>query len=241
MKRFILLTTTIFLTLNTFSQEFSSLTVEGKAIVKQIPENILIEIEIISADPDYATCAEKLMKGSNDLQKDLVNQGVDPDTIKISNLKIVEDIVYREGAEVKLGYKGLTSLSIENKFSLQLLSTVMTTMKKGHYNFNLSVEFILSESQKQVLINLAIENSISDAILKAEIIAKSANIDLVSIKSINYNNEFRYYDYDSEMYNRVRYVAPRMAESRGSREFELNQKELAVEKTITIEWITKSK
>lgn len=241
MKRIYLFTSVLFLSLNTFSQQYSTLTVEGKAIVKQVPENILITIEVSSKDIDYSTCVDKLIKSSIDLHKDLLVHGIDSNIIKTSDFKIAEDIDYQSGDRVKVGYQGLIELSIESEFSNKLISNVMTIIKSGHYNFNLSVRFILSESQKQELINSAIKNSISDAVEKAGIIAKAANIELVKIKSITYDNEFRFYDYDSEMFNRVRYVAPRIAQGGGTAEFELNQKELAVEKFVTIEWITKSK
>lgn len=241
MKKTCLFAVVLLLSLNAFSQQYSTLTVEGKAIVKQIPENILITIEISSKDSEYSNCVDKLIKSSNDLYKDLTSQGIDSNIIKTSDFKIAEDIGYDSGVSVKIGYEGLIELSLESKFSNKLISNVMAMIKNGHYNFNLSVRFILSEVQKQELINSAINSSISDAIQKAEIISKAANIELVKIKSINYNNEFRYDDYDSEMFNRVRYVAPKIAQSSGTTEFELNQKEVAVEKFVTVEWITKSK
>jgi uncharacterized protein YggE len=121
----------------------------------------------------------------------------------------------------------------------------METMKKTDYKFSYSVEFILSDSQRQNLVNYAIENSVSDAKQKAEIIAKAAGIELIKIKSITYPNEYRQYDFETDMFNRVRYRAPMIAMAGSgkpdSNGISINQEEIAIEKTVTIEWITRSK
>jgi uncharacterized protein YggE len=248
MKRITFTSIFLFLTWISYSQEFSSLTVEGKAIIKEVPENVLITINLISSDPDYIICSDKLTNNSNNLQKDLINQGIDSKIIKANNFRIEENNQYQNGGLKKLGYNGLIELTIESKYSNQLLSIIMEVLKKNEYKFSYSVQFILSELQKQVLINYAIENAITDAKTKAEIIAKAANIELFKIKSIIYTNEFKYYNFDSDVFDRVYYrppppmlaqiVKPASDDSNG---ITINQKELAVEKLVTVEWITKVK
>ena len=119
----------------------------------------------------------------------------------------------------------------------------METMKKTDYKFSYSVEFILSDSQRQNLVNYAIENSVSDAKQKAEIIARAAGLELIKIKSITYPNEYKQYDFEADMFNRVKYRAPMIAMATGgepdSNGISINQEEIAIEKTVTIEWITR--
>jgi hypothetical protein len=73
MKRIILLTTCLLLSYNIFPQEFSTLIVEGKAIIKEVPENILVSISVSSKDPDYSVCSDNLTKNSNNFQKELIS------------------------------------------------------------------------------------------------------------------------------------------------------------------------
>jgi uncharacterized protein len=245
MKKIMLITIIFFLTWKSYSQEFSSLTVEGKAIIKEIPENILISISLTSSNPDYSECSDNLIKASNNLQKDLISHDINSKSIKANKFNVQEVYDYQNGQRIKRGYQGLIELTIEDKFSNQILTTIMEIMKKTDYKFGYSVEFILSDIQKQNLINYAIENSVSDAKQKAEIIAKSSGIELVKIKSINYPNEYKLYDFEADMFNRVKYRAPRISAvvmpSEDNSGISINQEEIAIEKTVTIEWITKSK
>lgn len=245
MKKIALITIIFFLTWKSYSQEFSSLTVEGKAIIKEIPENILISISLTSSNPDYGVCSDNLINASNNLQKDLITQNINSKSIKANKFSVQEDYDYQTGQRIKKGYQGIIELTIEDKFSNQLLTTIMEIMKKAEYKFGYSVEFTLSDVQKQNLINYAIENSVSDAKQKAEIIAKSAGIELVKIKSITYPNEYKLYDFEADMFNRVKYRAPRIAAmalpSEDNSGISVNQEEVAIEKTVTIEWITRSK
>lgn len=248
MKKIILILSVIFLSWNANSQEFSSLVVEGKAIIKEIPENILITINLTASNPDYAACSDNLTQSSNKLQKDLIALGINSKTIKANRFNIQEEYNYnyQNGVKTKLGYQGIIKLTIEDKFSNKILTAIMETMKKTDYKFNYSVDFILSDNQRQNLVNFAIENSVADAKQKAEIIARAAGIELIKIKSITYPNEFKPYDFEADIYNRVKYRAPMVAAMAADgginpNGISINQEEIAIEKTVTIEWITKAK
>lgn len=235
----------IFISMNIHAQDFSSLIVEGKAIIKEVPENILITINLTSSNPDYGICSDKLAQASIMLQKDLTSLGINSNTIKTSKFTVQEDFDYnyQNNERIKKGFQGMIVLTIEDKFSNQILSTIMETMKKPEYKFSYSVNFILSDSQRQNLVNYAIENSVSDAKLKAELIAKAAGLELIKIKSITYTNEYNRYDYEADMFNRSRYrpVAMSSSGNRAPNGITINQEEIAIEKTVSIEWITRSK
>jgi uncharacterized protein len=245
MKKIILITACLLLTCNIFSQEFSTLTVEGKAIIKEIPENILFSITLSSKDPDYSVCSDNLTKNSSSFQKELTTQGLDSKLIKISGFTIEEEIEYQNNTRKKIGYEGTVNLSIESPFSYKVLSTVMETIKKNPYQFSYTVNFVLSESQKQDIINYAIEKSIADAILKAEIIAKASNLELVRISSIKYSKDYFSYETDNDVISlvnqRIRFNVPMAMIMPPTDEMTINQEELAVEKIVTVEWITRSK
>jgi uncharacterized protein YggE len=246
MKNLLFFIAILLISINLYSQENSSLIVEGKAIIREVPENIRITIDVTSTNPDYAICSDNLVKSSNNLQKDLIDHGIDSKTIKANNFSVKEDIDYHNGIQTKKGFIGLIEFTIEGKFSINIVNTTMEVMKKNEYKFNYNVEFILSETQKQSLINYAIENAIADAKMKADIIAKAANIELVKIESITYPNEYKLYDYQSDLYNfdRIRYRSPMavmVGSSMDNNQMSINQEEVAVEKTVTIKWITKTK
>jgi uncharacterized protein YggE len=247
MKKLLTFILLLFISLNNFAQEYNSLIVEGKAIIKEIPENILITIHLLSSNSDYTVCSDNLTKASNKLQKDLIDLGISSNTIKANKFGVHEDYDYnyQSGERTKKGYQGSIELTIEDKFSSKILSTIMEVMKKTDYKFDYSVEFILSDLQRQNLVNYAIEKSVSDAKQKAEIIAKAADLELIRIKSIKYPNEYSEYNFESDKFNMVQFKAPRLAmvasEDSNSNGMSLNQEEIAIEKTVTIEWITRSK
>jgi len=245
MKKHILLTTLFFLSLNTYSQEYSTLIVDGKAIIKEIPENILVSITLSSKNSDYATCSDNLTKSSNSFQKELAEKGIDPGIIKTRGFNIEEDIEYQNNTRKKIGYEGSISISIESSFSDKTLQTIMETIKKSSYQFTYIVNFVLSESQKQEIINYAVAKSIADAKMKAEIIAKAANIELVRINSIKYSKDYFSYEISSDVISlvdqRTPIHMPMNITIPSSDEMTINQEELAVEKSVIVEWITKSK
>jgi uncharacterized protein len=245
MKRIFLLAIGLLLAIKMFAQDFASLTVEGKAIIKEIPENVLISISLSSRDPDYSVCSDNLKKNSNSFQKELVSKGIDPKIIKTSGLNIEEESEYQNNTRKRIGYKGTVNLSIECPFSDKVLSTVMETIKKNPYQFTYVVNFVFSESQKQEIINYAVEKSIADAKLKAEIIAKASNLDLIRIKSIVYSKDYFSYQPESDVISlvdqRIRFNTPMMMMMPTTDEMTINQEELAVEKIVTVEWITKHK
>lgn len=245
MKRFFLLTIGIIMAFKISAQEYSTLTVEGKAIIKEIPENVLFSISLTSKDPDYSVCSDNLKKNTNNFQNELVSKGIDPKIIKTSGLNIHEESDYQNNSRKRIGYKGTVNLSIECPFSDKVLSNVMETVKKNPYQFTYVVSFVLSETQKQEIINYAVEKSIADAKLKAEIIAKASNLDLIRIKSIVYTKDYFSYQPESDVISlvnqRIRFNTPMMMVMPPTDEMTINQEELAVEKIVTVEWITKQK
>jgi len=245
MKKIVLATTCLLFSCNIFSQEYSTLTVEGKAIIKEVPENVLFSVTLSSNDPDYSVCSDNLTRNSNSFQKALTDQGLDAKLIKISGFNIEEEIDYQNNTRKKIGYKGTVYLSIESPFSYKVLSAVMETIKKNPYQFSYTVNFVLSESQKQDIINYAIEKSVADAKLKADLIAKASNLELVRINSIKYSKDYFNYETDNDVISlvnqRIRYNVPLAIMMPQSDEMSINQEELAVEKIVTIEWITRSK
>jgi uncharacterized protein YggE len=245
MNRTVLLITALFISWNVYCQEFSTLTVDGKAIIKEIPENMLISITVSSKDPNYATCSDILTKNSNSFQKELITNGIDPKIIKMSGFNIEEDFEYKNNTQVKVGYQGSFKMSIECPYSSKSLSTVMEIIKQNPYQFTYIVNFVLSESQKQEIINFAVEKSITDAINKAELIAKAANLELVRINSIKYTKDYYSYEIESDVISlvdqRVPLRVPSFMMMAPSEEMSINQEELAIEKVVTVEWITKQK
>jgi uncharacterized protein len=245
MKRMILISTCVLLSCNIFAQEFSSLTVEGKAIIKEIPENILFSISLTSKDPNYSVCSDNIKKNSNNFQNELTSQGLDPKIIKTRGLNIEEETEYQNNTRKKIGYRGTVNLSIECPFSNNVLSTVMETIKKNPIQLTYTVNFVLSESQKQEIINYAVEKSIEDAKMKAEIIAKTANLELVRINSIKYSKDYFSYQTDNDVISlvdqRIRFNTPMLMVMPTTDEMTINQEELAVEKVVSVEWVTKSK
>jgi uncharacterized protein YggE len=216
--------------------EEDKLQVAGKASLKAIPENFNIMIPVEEEDSLYETCSTRLIQKFNKIQDELVKNGIEKDLIKTTNFSISENYVFENGQRVKKGYLGIVQLQIIDSYTSPILGKIIKVLKDNQALYSLNFE--LSESQKETLNKKAITNAVEDAKNKAELIAKVSGVSLKRILKITYNfDDFESRDYASNLLTyEKRVYGEGVSSARMLDNFELSPKEITIEKKILIEW-----
>ncbi len=215
--------------------QHDKLTVVGKAVVSEIPENIFINLNLFSKSDEYNKCHDELIKKSNLINTILLESGIVKQEIVIDRLSIRK----RENNNYKIekiviDYHGNVNINVEIKYEKNTLNKLISVFKSEKLGY--SVGFSLSKEQKKRLADLAVEKAVEDAKHKSNLMAKSLNVTLVKIHDVKYDYRTNIHDvliFDEEeedVYN-FRVVNKNI----GS--IELIPKQLEVVKNIIIEWI----
>lgn len=161
--------------------------VVGKAIIKDIPEEVYFRIPLKIVDTTYLGCSDRLSSILNEFQKDLKSKGILKESMNTSNYNIAENIVFEEGKRVNRGYKGNVNVVLNAKYSPALISKVLQSLE--NYKLNYSINFMMSASQKERLTDVVMLNAVKDAKQKASILAEGAGVELGEITRISYGIE----------------------------------------------------
>jgi uncharacterized protein YggE len=162
----------------------ASLQVAGKAIVKEMPREIVFRIPLKIVDSSYISCNDRMVYTLNELQKDLKKKGIAEESIQTGNYSITENMVFEGGKRVQQGFQGSVNVLLSASYSPQLIQKVLESVSS--FKLNYTINFSMSEEQKQRLTEIAMVSAVEDAKQKAMILAKAANVQLGSILKISY-------------------------------------------------------
>jgi len=125
----------------------------------------------------------------------------------------------------------------------KLTEAIFKSTGEFHYDVEYSVNFSLSEQQKERLRKITLEKAIQDAREKADLIASSNNLRLVRINKVNFDDNMGFRPSHSE-YDIVEedfILAITLPERPSVSELNLNPKEISIVKSIIMEWIITKK
>lgn len=222
----------------------SSLLVNGTAILKQTPEILTASITIKVKGVKFNECQDKLVKAIEQATNMLVKKGIEKEIIHTNDLNVSERSEYISEGRTKLSYEGSSSVNVEHIYSQEYAKKILSALQNDSVNFLYNLGFTLSENQKSVLRQKAIDLAITDAKEKAAAIAKSANLRLVKINNITFldNNQGSFYESDLVQEGRMNsgYIA--MSKSAGQTPaIDFNPKEIGIRKSVTVEWLIEEK
>ena len=215
--------------------------VKGTAIIRQIPENISVSINIKYTSKDYSDCQDKLLAKMVLVKSSLKKQNISEDLIKTDEMSVQERVDYIEGKMVHNGFNGNITVIIESTYSPEFSKKLLTALKSDSLVLDYNIGFKLSEAQKSRLRKETVSLAIEDAKEKAALIAKTSNVGLVKINSIKYSDdEFPFY-IDRDIIKTMLEPTPLIfaaaevgASAKTSIDF--NPKEIGIIKTVQIEW-----
>lgn len=160
------------------------LEVAGKATVKEFPQEIVFRIPLKILDTSYLGCNNRLAVTLDRLKKDLLDKEIKEEWIKTNNYSIAENMVYKDGQRKQDGFAGNVNITVEGNYSPELVSKVLESINSLELNY--SINFSMSESQRQRLTKIAMVNAVEDAEQKAGILSEAAKVKLVDIAKISY-------------------------------------------------------
>lgn len=207
----------------------ASLIVAGKAIVKEIPKEIVFRIPLNIVDSTYMGCNDRLAYTLNEFQKDLVKKGIVKEAIRATNYSVSEHMVFEGGKREQRGFKGSVDIVSSGIYSPQLIQKVLASVNS--FKLNYTINFSMSEDQKQRLTEIAMVSAVEDAKQKALILAQAANVQLGSILKISYEiDQYRPEPFLSER------IMTSQADELGQNELNLSPPMTSLFKSVVIVW-----
>lgn len=163
------------------------LKVQGEALFEVEPEIMVVQIPIQIKDENYENCTKQLVDTYNRLKDALVENQIEEDAIRSSNLNVRENFRWEQNEQKFAGYIGSISVTVEQDYNMKNLSTIINVLKDEAFRFGYNVGFKLSEKQKAEQLEKAINMAVEDAQNKAKIIAGAMNVELTEIEEINFD------------------------------------------------------
>jgi uncharacterized protein len=220
----------------------NTLLVKGIAILRQIPEIIYASINIKAESQEYIDCQDKVMTKMQKVKSVFMSHNIDKDLIKTNEVAVSEKRDVINGKMVNTGFIGNVSLIIESPYSPEVTQNLLAALKTDSLSINYSIGFKLSEAQKALLRQKAITMAIDDAKEKAILIAKSSNIKLVRINSIEYRDDDLSWSRDRDIIKED--ILPSQdvfltlrGNNSNTPNIDFNPKEIGILKTVQIEWV----
>ncbi|MBR8537246.1 SIMPL domain-containing protein [Carboxylicivirga sediminis] len=235
MKRTTYISLMILFIANTLvAQNSNRIKVEGQARISEVPEEIIVSVDLTVKDSLYQECFSKAMESLKTLKHTFEKNGIDPKFIKSKAISVNEAYEWQQNKRIKSGYVANISLEVKDAFTQKFSDALLKSLNRADLNINYRLAFGFSEAQKEKLKAKAIELAVADAQQKAEIIANAAGVKLTGIANINYGADtpsFRPMDMmmDKEM-------TPAITRADNFSGVDLNPKEQVIISAIYMEW-----
>lgn len=241
MKKILLFLTVTFFATSAFAQialpETSVITVEGKSSVKLMPEDLWFTVNLSVKDNNYTKCAEMAVEKMENIKKLFVKNGIDESLIKSNNYSIREIQRYDPETRQQIfdGYEANIPITIRTKRDYKKNDKIFELIKDNlESNFNLN--FILSDEQMDTVKEKLISLAVKDAQQKVGWIAKSAEVKIGKIKSIQYGEPRMIGRFNNNMELMNAGFMPATRESNAKITDMLSPDEVEMQTSITVSW-----
>ncbi|WP_372647652.1 SIMPL domain-containing protein [Draconibacterium sp.] len=239
MKKIILSLALIVFALGSFAQNIQGgiITVEGKSSVKLAPEDISFTVNFSVKSENYKECAEMSVEKMDKVKKLFIKNGIDQELIKTNSFSIREVQKYDPELRQSVfeGYEANIPVTIRTKKDYEKNDKIFELIKDNlQSNFNLN--FALSEEQMETVKEKLIQLAVEDAKQKATVIAKSAEVKLGKIKSIQYGEPRMIGPYNTNMELMRAESMPAMSAAKADITSVLSPDEIEMRTNIVIAW-----
>jgi len=219
-------------TLTSFAQNNGNvIKVQGNAIVHDIPELLVIKMSLKAVALEYADCSDTLVHHYNQLEKAFQKNKIDKTKLTSNGVNVSENIIWYQGKSKKDGYNASMSITLEVPFGNKSLNTIMNTLKKLEFSVPYSLNFKLSEAQKEKLLQETIEKAVNDAKIKALHIATALGVTLGKVKEVNFG-----YPSSNDNFLQTEYSRMESVNMKSGKSLNLNPKKIEIKKSVGLVW-----
>ncbi len=162
------------------------LKVEGKSQISVKPTLTEISLDIRAINPTYAGSVEALIKRVDLLTNVLKEIRFRDDEIITSNFRVAKNTVYIRGERKDSGFIATQTLKVQFSQEKKRLLEVLNTATSSRADPEISISFKLDDERKRSLKAELIKLAVSDAKMKAELIAKEAGYEISGVREIQY-------------------------------------------------------
>jgi len=207
MRKIVLISLGIFLTLQIYSQQKTE-TIDIVADASQmiLPDIMQINIDLKYKDKNEQQALNRLTTGINGQIQAIENAGFKKDEIKLHEFSIDELSDWESNKPKITGYEAVQTITIllpiSAKEKIDVLLNNLTINKNE--NISVKIDAKLSDELNKKIQNELIRKTISDATEKAHIMAESLNVKLGNVKSVEYGDLY----YAPRMKGTIRFTVP---------------------------------
>ncbi|MGB2128232.1 MAG: SIMPL domain-containing protein [Flavicella sp.] len=219
-------------TLTIFAQNNGNvIKVQGNAILNDIPELLVVNMSLKTKALEYADCSDKLVHHYNQLEKAFQKNKIDKTKLKSSGVNINESITWYQGKSKKEGYNGSMSVTLEVPFANMSLNNIMNVMKNLDFSVPYNLNFKLSKSQKEKLLEETIAMAINDAKSKATHLATALGVKLGKVKEVNFG-----YTNSNDNILVPEYSRMESVNMKSGKSLNLNPQKIQIKKSVGVIW-----
>jgi len=219
----------IFFNTVSYSQNTPTIKVQGQATVSAIPEMMSVRIPVESQALDYQDCVARLTSVYNELESAVVKAGYPKTSLKNSGLSVNERYTYSSQKRVKDGYAGSMNIQLELAFNDESMNDIIKILSAPEFDFGFSLSYKLSKKQRDELSSMALEEAVSDALLKATTMSEAIGKELGEVLLMNYNAQ-------QPTIGPVRYDSMMKAESGAIQDVSLNPNEIEITRSVIVHY-----
>jgi uncharacterized protein YggE len=155
-----------------------------------MPDVAILAIALTHKDMNFAQTTVGLNGKTKDVSKQLTSAGFKESDIKTTDYNIRVNRIYRNDSYLDSGYVASQNVTVEFKYSKEMISKILTTFSKSKTPFELRFDFKLSDELTKKVDNDLIRLAVNDAKEKARVLSESSGVKLKRILDIHYGVGF---------------------------------------------------
>lgn len=169
-----------------FAQEYRTITVNGSATLKVVPDKASVVISIENTDKDSAVASKQNAQMMQKLQSAMLGLSITKDKLKTTNYNLYPVYDLKDNKKIT-GYTVNNELTIEVDNVESVGKVIDTAINLGATNIR-SINFGLQDQDKYKA--QALKKAVDDAKNKAQIIATSLDKNVINIVSVSEGNTY---------------------------------------------------
>ncbi len=210
--------------------------VTGKGQLKARPDITRLTMTLTGTSPDYA---EALRRSSDETEqiKELMS-GFGFDRSELKTLNFVVDTEYESVMENNVyqnkfvGYRFIHRLKAEFPSDNERLGRILYALAKCPVDPEFQLSYTVSDPEAAK--NKLLEQAVTDAREKAEVLTKAAGVALKEIQSVDYSWDT--IEFETHATNRMMLMKDMATATEGSFDMDIEPDDIVVSDTVTVTW-----